>query len=152
MMEESAHAQLTVPDILMPAQYYDGMRRGNPETAARCGRPTKVPLSPLAGKLFDENAEPLYVQGTVKGLRHYRYYVSRALVRGLVRDDRRGWRVAAPELERAVCAATRQILGDRAATAGAIEELGIEASRLPSIFKALYTRALCDHPRRMPQI
>jgi site-specific DNA recombinase len=111
-------------------------RRLCDQAAARCGRPTNVPLSPLAGKLFDENAEPLYVQGTVKGLRHYRYYVSRALVRGLVRDDQRGWRVAAPELERAVCAATRQILGDRAAIAGAIEELGIEASRLPSIFKA----------------
>jgi len=34
MMEESAHAQLMVPDILMPVQYYDGMRRGNPETQA----------------------------------------------------------------------------------------------------------------------
>jgi site-specific DNA recombinase len=111
-------------------------RRLCDQAAARCGRPTKVPPSPLAGKLFDENTAPLYVQGTVKGLRHYRYYVSRAFVRGVVRDDRRGWRVAAPELERAVCAAVRQILGDRAAIAGAIEELGIEASRLPSIFKA----------------
>ena len=34
MMEESAHMQLTVPDILMPVQYYDGMRRGNLETHA----------------------------------------------------------------------------------------------------------------------
>ena len=35
-------------------------------------RPTKAPSSPLAGKLFDENREPLYVQGAVKGMRHYR--------------------------------------------------------------------------------
>jgi hypothetical protein len=34
MMEESEHAQLTVPDILMPVLYYDGMRRGNTETQA----------------------------------------------------------------------------------------------------------------------
>lgn len=34
MMEESAHTQLMVPDILMPVQYYDGMRRDNPETQA----------------------------------------------------------------------------------------------------------------------
>jgi hypothetical protein len=34
LMEESAHAQLMVPDILMPVQYYDGMRRGNLETQA----------------------------------------------------------------------------------------------------------------------
>jgi site-specific DNA recombinase len=98
-------------------------------------RPTKAPPSPLAGKLFDENGEPLYVQGAVKGARHYRYYVSRGLVRGSVHDDQRGWRIAAPELERAVRAATQQILGDRAAIAGAIEELNIDASRLPSIFK-----------------
>jgi hypothetical protein len=34
LMEESAHAQLMVPDILMPVQYYDGMRRDNLETQA----------------------------------------------------------------------------------------------------------------------
>ena len=100
-------------------------------------RPTKAPPSPLAGILFDENGEPLYVQGAVKGARHYRYYVSRGLVRGSsVQDDQRGWRVAAPELERAVRAATGQILGDRTAIAGAIEEFNIDASRLPTIFKA----------------
>ena len=105
------------------------------QAATHRERPTKTPPSPLAGKLFDENGEPLYVQGAVKGVRHYRYYVSRGLVRGSVQDDRRGWRVAAPELERAVRAATQRILGDRAAIAGAIEELDIDASRLPSIFK-----------------
>jgi site-specific DNA recombinase len=61
--------------------------------------------------------------------------VSRGLVRGSVQDERRGWRVSAPELERAVRAATQQILSDRAAIAGAIEELNIDAHRLPSIFK-----------------
>src|SRR5208283_3207308 len=84
----------------------------------------------------DENGEPLYVQGAVKGVRHYRYYVSRELVRGSAEYTDRGWRLAAPELERAVRAAARRILGDRAAIAGAIEELNIDASRLPSIFKA----------------
>ena len=105
------------------------------QAATHRERPTKAPPSPLAGKLFDENGEPLYVQGAVKGTRHYRYYVSRGLVRGSVQDDRRGWRVSAPELERAVRAATEQILSDRAAIAGAIEELNIDANRLPSIFK-----------------
>ena len=75
------------------------------------------------------------MQGAVNGTRHYRYYVSRGLVRGSVQDDRRGWRVSAPELERAVRAATQQILSDRAAIAGAIEELNVDANRLPSIFK-----------------
>ncbi len=111
-------------------------RRLRDQAATHRERPTKAPPSPLAGKLFDESGEPLYVQGAVKGACHYRYYVSRGLVRGSAQDDQRGWRLAAPELERAVRAATRQILGDRAAIAGTIQEVGIDASRLPSIFKA----------------
>jgi hypothetical protein len=31
---EEAHAQLMVPDILTPVQYYDGVHRDNPETQA----------------------------------------------------------------------------------------------------------------------
>ena len=34
MMEESAHTQTMIPDILMPAQYYHGIRRDNHETQA----------------------------------------------------------------------------------------------------------------------
>ncbi len=52
------------------------------QAAKRRQRPTKAPPSPLAGKLFDENGEPLYVQGAVKGGCRYRSYVSRELVRG----------------------------------------------------------------------
>ncbi len=111
-------------------------RRLRDQAATHRERPTKAPPSPLAGKLFDENGEPLYVQGAVKGQRRYRYYVSRELVRGSAESGQRGWRVAAPELERAVGAATRQILSDRAAIAGTIQEVDIDASRLPSIFKA----------------
>jgi len=105
------------------------------QAATHRERPTKAPPSPLAGKLFDENGEPLYVQGAVKGASHYRYYVSRGMVRGSQPDDHRGWRVAAPELERAVRAAAQKILGDRAAITGAIQELNLDGSRLLSIFK-----------------
>jgi DNA invertase Pin-like site-specific DNA recombinase len=38
------------------------------------GRKTAASNSPLAGKLFDENGEPLYVQGAAKGPRRYCYY------------------------------------------------------------------------------
>jgi len=44
------------------------------QAATHRERPTKAPPSPLAGKLFDENGEPLYVQGAVKGAGHYRYF------------------------------------------------------------------------------
>ena len=53
------------------------------ENAAR-GRGTsnRSIASPLAGKLFDADGQPLYVQGATKGRRRYRYYVSKCLVNG----------------------------------------------------------------------
>jgi site-specific DNA recombinase len=107
------------------------------QTARQDGQPkTEMPPSPLAGKLFDESGEPLYVQGTAKGGRRYRYYVSRGLVRGSAENSEQGWRVPAQELERAVRAAAQQMLADRAAIAEAVEESGIDVSRLLSVFKA----------------
>jgi site-specific DNA recombinase len=50
--------------------------------AKRRERPTKATPSPLAGKLFDENGECLYVAGAAKRERRYRYYVSRGLIAG----------------------------------------------------------------------
>ena len=65
-------------------------------------RSTSRSSSPLAGKLFDESGEPLYVQGAAKGERRYRYYVSRTLVRGNAEGTEQGWRISAPELEQRV--------------------------------------------------
>ena len=100
------------------------------------GRKTEAPRSPLAGKLFDEKGEPLYVQGAAKGHRRYRYYVSRKLVRSGPEDAEHGWRLSAPEVERSVSAAARQILADRDAIAQAVEESGIDAHRLPAVLKS----------------
>jgi hypothetical protein len=58
------------------------VRQGNPATGA-------LP-SPLAGKLFDENGEPLYACGASKGGRRYRYYMSRKLERSSARRPRMG--------------------------------------------------------------
>ena len=77
------------------------------------GRKTAAMRSPLAGKLFDANGEPLYVQGA--GQRRYRYYVSKRLVRGASQEPEQRWRLSAPEIERAVSAGARTMLGDRAA-------------------------------------
>ncbi|MFZ1887490.1 MAG: recombinase family protein [Candidatus Binataceae bacterium] len=97
---------------------------------------TEAPRSPLAGKLFDEKGEPLYVQGAAKGHRRYRYYVSRKLVRSGPDDAEHGWRLSAPELERSVSAAARQILAARDAIAQAVEESGSDAHRLPAVLKS----------------
>jgi site-specific DNA recombinase len=100
------------------------------------GRKTEAPSSPLAGKLFDERGEPLYVQGAAKGQRRYRYYVSRRLVRGESEDGDQGWRVSAAEIEQTICAAAQVMLGDRAAIALALEESGRDPNQLQSFLKS----------------
>ncbi len=100
------------------------------------GRKTQALPSPLAGKLFDQNGEPLYVQGAAKDRRRYRYYVSRGLVRGEPDNSEKGWRLSAPEIERTIAAAAQKMLGDRAAIALALEESGLDATQLPSVLRS----------------
>lgn len=96
---------------------------------------SKAPSSPLTGKLFDENGQPLYVQGAAKGKRRYRYYVSRALVRGAAEHTGRGWRIPAPEIERAVTGVAKAFLDDRAAVLAALQESGIETPEIMDVLK-----------------
>jgi site-specific DNA recombinase len=94
---------------------------------------TQAPPSPLAGKLFDANDQPLYAQGAAKAGRRYRYYVSRDLVRAPANDGQRGWRVAARELERAVSGAVRTILDNQASMIASLQESGTEISDVDQI-------------------
>jgi site-specific DNA recombinase len=107
----------------------------------RTDRPTeprsKVSPSPLAGKVFDETGEPLYVQAAVKDRRRYRYYVSKALVRGSQVEGQRGWRVPGPELERAVAIAARSVLDDKAAILEALQVAEIGNADLNPVFTTM---------------
>ena len=103
-----------------------GARKGD-------GRKTAASPSPLAGKLFDEDGEPMYVQGAAKGRRRYRYYVSRGLVRGERKDEQRGWRLPAIEIEQAVASAARGMLSDQAAITLALDESGSKSASLASV-------------------
>ena len=98
------------------------------ENAARGrGSSNRSIASRLAGKLFDADGLPLYVQGATKGRRRYRYYVSRCLVNGSANENGKGWRLAAPEIERAVTIAARHILSDRAGLLEALEKSEIDS-------------------------
>jgi len=99
------------------------------------GRKTSAPASPLAGKLSDESGEPLYVQGSAKGPRRYRYYVSKRLVDGGTGGSDTGWRISAPQLERMITAAAAAILDDRAAIALA-SEASSKDEQLTAILKS----------------
>ena len=90
-------------EATVPRELWERVQQRLRVNAAR-GRQssTSAIASPLAGKIFDADGEPLYAQGAAKAGRRYRYYVSRSLVTGSSSDERKSWRLAAPELERAV--------------------------------------------------
>ena len=122
-------------DALLDQNLWDKVQKRLRDRTARPTEPrTKVSPSPLAGKVFDETGEPLYVQAAVKDRRRYRYYVSKALVRGSKVEGQRGWRVPGPELERAVAIAARSILDDKAAILEALQVAGMGDVDLNQIF------------------
>jgi site-specific DNA recombinase len=87
----------------------------------------------LAGKLFDEHGEGLTPSHTKKGERRYRYYVSRALMKGDAAAVQGGWRVPAAELERIVAMAITRILGDQRLIVTALEPSGLDTAQLAGI-------------------
>jgi site-specific DNA recombinase len=122
-------------EAILERKLWEKVQRRLLDHAVRTAEPrTKVSPSPLAGKIFDETGEPLYVQAAVKDRRRYRYYVSRALVRGSKLEGQRGWRVPGPELERAVAIAARSILDDKAAILEAVQVAGMGDAEINPIF------------------
>jgi site-specific DNA recombinase len=96
-------------------------------------RPTMAAPSPLAGKLFAENGQCLYVAGAAKDGRRYRYYVSRELITNAAHRVHNGWRVSAPEIERTVAFAAEQLLNDRAQISTSAFNLGVGAGEIPAV-------------------
>ncbi|MFZ0245187.1 recombinase family protein [Candidatus Binatus sp.] len=115
-------------EAILPRELWERVQqRLNGNAARGRGTSNRSIASPLAGKLFDADGKPLYVQGATKGRRRYRYYVSRRLVNGSAGDNGKGWRLAAPEIERAVTIAARHILNDRAGLLETLEKSGIDS-------------------------
>ncbi len=122
---------------IMDRELWEGVQQQLRAGAAKCKtRPTQAAPSPLAGKLFDENGQCLYVAGAAKGERRYRYYVSRQLVTGSADKVRNGWRLPGPEIERTVAAAARQLLNDHAQISASACNLGIGAGDIPAVLEA----------------
>ena len=122
---------------IMERELWERAQRQLRDQAARCRtRATKAGPSPLAGKLFDEDGECLYVAGAAKGERRYRYYVSRRLVTGSADKMRNGWRLSGPEIERTVAVAAQQLLNDHAAISASACNLGVGAGDIPAVLEA----------------
>jgi hypothetical protein len=90
----------------------------------------------LIGKLFDESGDRLTPSHAVKGDRRYRYYVSRSLMKGSAAQVDGGWRLPAAEVERSIAAAARSTLDDQQTLAAAIEETGLDSSRITPLLKS----------------
>jgi DNA invertase Pin-like site-specific DNA recombinase len=120
-------------EAIVPRELWERVQQRLAQNAARGRESSNRSLaSPLAGKLFDANGQPLYVQGAIKGRRRYRYYVSKCLVSESQGDNRKGWRLAAPEIERAVAIAARGILNDHPSLLEALEKSRIDSPDVTS--------------------
>jgi len=124
-------------EAIVDRELWERVQRQLRDGAAECrARPTKAPASPLAGKLFDDNGQCLYVAGAAKGERRYRYYVSRQLVTDSADKVRNAWRLSAPEIERTVAVAARQLLDDHAQISASACNLGVGAGEIPAVLEA----------------
>jgi site-specific DNA recombinase len=128
---EIRHKQERYPgqhEAILPRELWERVQQRLRANAARGRQSSTCAIaSSLAGKIFDADGEPLYAQGAAKAGRRYRYYVSRSLVNGYLSDDRKGWRLAAPELERAVAIAAQHILSDRAGMLEVLERSDLQS-------------------------
>jgi site-specific DNA recombinase len=131
---------------IVDRQTWEEVQKRLRDQTARDGVPKiRAAANVLAGKLFDEQGEPLYSTGA-KG-RHggrYRYYVSRELVRGggSSLDAEKRWRLAAAELEQSVIISAQRILDDQAAIATTLQEAGLSSVEIQSLLKAAETKSV----------
>ena len=125
-------------EAIVSRELWDRVQQQLRNRAARSGdgRKTEATRSPLAGKLFDESGEPLYVQGAAKGQRRYRYYVSKRSVRGESNAAEKNWRVSALEIEKTISAAAQAMLADRATIALALDQSAIADDHLESVLRS----------------
>jgi len=124
-------------EAILDRGLWDKVQERLQNSAVRASEPrSNAGPSPLAGKLFDENNEPLYACGAAKNGRRYRYYVSRKLVRGSAAEAGAGWRLAAPEIERSVATSICFMLKDAAAVAEVLERAALSTQETAAILKA----------------
>ncbi len=96
----------------------------------------------LAGKLVDEEGQPLVASHASKGAQRYRYYVSRDLQLGA--KNANGLRIPAPEIEQLVCARLAERLDDPVAL---IEQINL-GHPLPDSITS--TMAICRNTAGYP--
>lgn len=92
----------------------------------------KTAISPLIGKIFEQDGRCLTPTHSAKGSRRLRYYTSSRHNRPEDQPDS-GWRLPAPQIEGRVEAAVQEILKDRSAIAGAALSAGVPEGDLSKV-------------------
>ena len=102
---------------------------------ARKGATGKSSVSPLAGKLYDDEGNKLVPSHTVKKGRRYRYYISQKLANGRAKDADGPWRLPAPEIETAVATEAAKILEEPAAIANLVSSPSSDRRRAQALIR-----------------
>ncbi|WP_366940820.1 recombinase family protein [uncultured Amaricoccus sp.] len=132
------YALLTNPLVIGRVRHKDQVYAGQPpaivETAlwdqvqtrltanrvTRSDQPTGDITSPLAGRLFDPDGNPMRPSHANNGKRRYRYYVSRDLIEKTVGAGAKGWRIPAAEIEAVLARAVVARIEDPAFVSAAL--------------------------------
>jgi site-specific DNA recombinase len=88
--------------------------------------------SPLLGKLYDETGVRLTSHHAAKGARRYRYYVSRTLMTGTVKDAPGAWRLPAAPLENLIANLSASVLAESSVIATALQNAGLPSADIPA--------------------
>ena len=114
-------------------------RQGTKERRANAGS------APLLDKLFDETGERLVPTHAQKQGRRYRYYTSHFLIVRDPDETRKGWRVPAAALEKAISSSILSLLHDRAALSTAWQKADLPFDQFGAI-APLVERASPERP------
>jgi len=131
---EIRHGELRWPgrhEAIVDRELWDRVQARLADASVEREDRPQAETSPLAGKLFETDGERLTPSHAVKNGRRYRYYVSAFLTTGTKDPNRRGRRIPAPDLERAVARIARGMLEDRTALGETLTENDVPIGVIP---------------------
>jgi site-specific DNA recombinase len=128
-------------DAIVDQDVWDRAQRQLAEQTQKMKPPTQDVHSFLAGKLFDDRGNRMGPSHAAKGSRRWRYYVSRALLKGRKQDAGSVARIPAAQIEKQVEEAVLKITGGD--VGAAIERVFVTRDAL-----AIHSNRRCDARRR----
>jgi DNA invertase Pin-like site-specific DNA recombinase len=131
-------------DAVISMKLWEKVQEKLDGASARKGQRNKdTETSPLAGKLFDDHAKPLTPSHTKKGLRRYRYYISKHIVTGdKGAASRSKYRIPAHGLEEQVVKAIVRYLKQKSPMALLINNVTIETIEQMQLKQQVWTKSL----------